>query len=51
MKQIAGIAKSVLIKLGLFEGRTNLSVVVMDDFKLILGLSFLRDTRTAVAVV
>ncbi|KAL0378712.1 UNVERIFIED_CONTAM: hypothetical protein Sradi_3176700 [Sesamum radiatum] len=45
---IAGVAKSVLIKVGLFEGKTNLSVVVMDDFKLILGLDFLRDTRTAV---
>ncbi|KAL0373943.1 UNVERIFIED_CONTAM: Transposon Tf2-12 polyprotein [Sesamum radiatum] len=45
---IAGVAKSVLIKVGPFEGKTNLSVVVMDDFKLILGLDFLRDTRTAV---
>ncbi|KAL0456536.1 UNVERIFIED_CONTAM: hypothetical protein Slati_0992800 [Sesamum latifolium] len=44
---IAGVAKSVLIKVGPFEGKTNLSVVVMDDFKLILGLEFLRDTRTA----
>ncbi|KAL2224748.1 UNVERIFIED_CONTAM: hypothetical protein Sindi_3026700 [Sesamum indicum] len=42
---IAGVAKSVLIKVGSFEGKTNLSVVVMDDFKLILGLEFLRDTR------
>ncbi|KAL0409135.1 UNVERIFIED_CONTAM: hypothetical protein Sradi_1847900 [Sesamum radiatum] len=45
---IAGVAKSVLIKVGPFEGKTNLSAVVMDDFKLILGLDFLRDTRTAV---
>ncbi|KAL2237930.1 UNVERIFIED_CONTAM: hypothetical protein Sindi_0984700 [Sesamum indicum] len=45
---IAGVAKSVLIKVGAYEGKTNLSVVVMDDFKLILGLEFLRDTRTAV---
>ncbi|KAL0385689.1 UNVERIFIED_CONTAM: hypothetical protein Sradi_2963200 [Sesamum radiatum] len=45
---IAGVAKSVLIKVGPFEGKTNLSVVVMDDFKLILGLDFLWDTRTAV---
>ncbi|KAL0391475.1 UNVERIFIED_CONTAM: hypothetical protein Slati_4532600 [Sesamum latifolium] len=44
---IAGVAKSVLIKVGPFEGKINLSVVVMDDFKLILGLDFLRDTRTA----
>ncbi|KAL0456008.1 UNVERIFIED_CONTAM: hypothetical protein Slati_0940000 [Sesamum latifolium] len=45
---IAGVAKSVLIKVGAYEGKTNLSVVVMDDYKLILGLDFLRDTRTAV---
>ncbi|KAL0283024.1 UNVERIFIED_CONTAM: Transposon Tf2-12 polyprotein [Sesamum radiatum] len=45
---IAGVAKSVLIKVGPFEGKTNLSVMVMDDFKLILRLEFLRDTRTAV---
>ncbi|KAL0411415.1 UNVERIFIED_CONTAM: hypothetical protein Slati_3731200 [Sesamum latifolium] len=45
---IAGVVKSVLIKVGPFEGKTNFSVVVMDDFKLMLGLDFLRDTRTAV---
>ncbi|KAK4385697.1 hypothetical protein Sango_2693700 [Sesamum angolense] len=45
---IAGVAKSVLIKVGPFEGKTNLSVMVMDDFKLILGLEFFRDTCTAV---
>ncbi|KAL0303355.1 UNVERIFIED_CONTAM: Retrovirus-related Pol polyprotein from transposon [Sesamum radiatum] len=45
---ITGVAKSVLIKVGPFEGKTNLSVVVMDDFKLMLGLEFLLDTRTAV---
>ncbi|KAL0394973.1 UNVERIFIED_CONTAM: RNA-directed DNA polymerase [Sesamum latifolium] len=39
---IAGVAKFVLIKVGPFEGKTNLSVVVMDDFKLILGLEFFR---------
>ncbi|KAL2460983.1 Uncharacterized protein Adt_44403 [Abeliophyllum distichum] len=45
---IAGVAKSMLIKVGPFEGRTNLSAVQMDDFKLILGLEFLRDTKTTV---
>ncbi|KAL2251720.1 UNVERIFIED_CONTAM: hypothetical protein Sindi_2294300 [Sesamum indicum] len=35
---IAGVAKFVLIKVGAYEGKTNISVVVMDDFKLILGL-------------
>ncbi|KAK2983048.1 hypothetical protein RJ640_001865 [Escallonia rubra] len=45
---IAGIARSVLIKIGPYEGRTNFSVVTVDDFKLILGLEFLRDTKTTV---
>ncbi|KAL0401930.1 UNVERIFIED_CONTAM: hypothetical protein Slati_4222900 [Sesamum latifolium] len=45
---IAGVAKSVLIKVGAYECKTNLSVVVMDDFELILGLDFLRDTHAAV---
>ncbi|KAK3031323.1 hypothetical protein RJ639_035229 [Escallonia herrerae] len=45
---VAGIERSVLIKIGPYEGRTNFSVVIMDDFKLILGLEFLRDTNTTV---
>ncbi|KAK3000366.1 hypothetical protein RJ639_020519 [Escallonia herrerae] len=45
---VAGIARSVLIKIGPYAGRTNFSVVIMDDFKLILGLEFLRDTKTTV---
>ncbi|KAK2996782.1 hypothetical protein RJ639_026463, partial [Escallonia herrerae] len=43
---VAGIARSVLIKIGPYEGRTNFLIVIMDDFKLILGLEFLRDTKT-----
>ncbi|KAK3020405.1 hypothetical protein RJ639_045710 [Escallonia herrerae] len=45
---VAAIARSVLIKIGPYEGRTNFSVVIMDDFKLILELEFLRDTKTTV---
>ncbi|KAK3027090.1 hypothetical protein RJ639_040922 [Escallonia herrerae] len=45
---VAGIARSILIKIGPYEGRTNFSVVIMDDFKLILGLEFLCDTKTTV---
>ncbi|KAK2988109.1 hypothetical protein RJ640_029969 [Escallonia rubra] len=45
---VTGITRSVLIKIGPYEGRTNFSVVIMDDFKLILGLEFLRDTKTTV---
>ncbi|KAK3016037.1 hypothetical protein RJ639_005297 [Escallonia herrerae] len=43
---VAGIARSVWIKVGPYEGRTNFSVVIMEDFKLILVLEFLRDTKT-----
>ncbi|KAK2998486.1 hypothetical protein RJ639_022876 [Escallonia herrerae] len=45
---VAGIARSVLIKISPYEGRTNFSVVIIDDFKLILGLEFLRDMKTTV---
>ncbi|KAK3004226.1 hypothetical protein RJ639_018028 [Escallonia herrerae] len=45
---VTGIARSVLIKIGPYEGRPNFSVVIVDDFKLILGLEFLRDTKTTV---
>ncbi|KAK3002238.1 hypothetical protein RJ639_021301 [Escallonia herrerae] len=45
---VTGIARSILIKIGPYEGRTNFSVVIMDDFKLILGLEFLQDTKTTV---
>ncbi|KAK3027011.1 hypothetical protein RJ639_041166 [Escallonia herrerae] len=43
---VAGIARSVLIKIGPYEGRNNFSVIIMDNFKLIVGLEFLRDTKT-----
>ncbi|KAK3023720.1 hypothetical protein RJ639_042730 [Escallonia herrerae] len=45
---VVGIARSVLIKIGPYEGRTNFLVVIMDDFNMILGLEFLRDTKTTV---
>lgn len=45
---VAGVAKGVKIKAGPFEGKINLSVVQMDDFKLILGLDFLREARAMV---
>ncbi|KAK3008879.1 hypothetical protein RJ639_015414 [Escallonia herrerae] len=45
---VVGIARSISIKIGPYEGRINFSVVTMDDFKLILGLKFLRDTKTTV---
>ncbi|KAK3031129.1 hypothetical protein RJ639_035127 [Escallonia herrerae] len=45
---VAGITRSVLIKIGPYEGRTNFLVIIMDDFKLILRLAFLRDTGDAV---
>ncbi|KAL0375728.1 UNVERIFIED_CONTAM: hypothetical protein Scaly_0690400 [Sesamum calycinum] len=43
---IASAAKSMMIKVGPFVGKSNLSVMVMNNFKLILMLELLRDTRT-----
>ncbi|KAL2532632.1 Uncharacterized protein Adt_05983 [Abeliophyllum distichum] len=40
-QRTTGIDKSVLIRVGLSKGRTNLSAVQMDNFKLIIGLEFL----------
>ncbi|KAL0319838.1 UNVERIFIED_CONTAM: hypothetical protein Sradi_5245300 [Sesamum radiatum] len=45
---IAGVIKSMLIKMDPFEGQTNLFVVVMEEYKLIIKLKFLQDTRTMV---
>ena len=45
---VAGMAKYVLVKVGPYEGRTNFFVDVMDDFKVIIGLEFLRETKTSV---
>ncbi|KAK2977850.1 hypothetical protein RJ640_017050 [Escallonia rubra] len=45
---VAGIARSVLIKIGPYEERTNFSIFIMGDLKLILWFEFLRDTKTTV---
>lgn len=45
---VAGLARSVPIRVGPYEGRTSFSAVVMDDFKVILGLEFLRETNASV---
>lgn len=42
---IHGVAKSVPVKLGEWEGRTNLTAVPLDDFQVILGMEFLRETK------
>ncbi|GJX87503.1 putative retrotransposon gag domain, aspartic peptidase domain protein, partial [Tanacetum coccineum] len=40
-KAIHGVAKDVRAKIGEWEGMIDLSVVPMDDFKVVLGLEFL----------
>uniref|UniRef100_A0A1S4D424 Reverse transcriptase/retrotransposon-derived protein RNase H-like domain-containing protein n=1 Tax=Nicotiana tabacum TaxID=4097 RepID=A0A1S4D424_TOBAC len=40
------IAKEVPVKLGPYEEKFNLRVVIIDDFELIVGLKFLRQTNT-----
>nr|GEW24303.1 putative retrotransposon Gag domain, aspartic peptidase domain protein [Tanacetum cinerariifolium] len=44
-KQIHGVAKDVRVKIGEWEGTIDLSVVPMDDFKVVLGLEFLDKVR------
>lgn len=48
VQPIAGITKSVLMKVGPYEERANFSVMVMDDFKVILKLEFLREIKARV---
>ncbi|GJW48836.1 putative nucleotidyltransferase, ribonuclease H [Tanacetum coccineum] len=44
-KPIHGVAKDVWAKIGEWEGTIDLSVVPMDDFKVVLGLEFLDKVR------
>ncbi|GJR59546.1 putative nucleotidyltransferase, ribonuclease H [Tanacetum coccineum] len=44
-KAIHGVAKDVWAKIGEWEGMIDLSVVPMDDFKVVLGLEFLNKVR------
>ncbi|GJT14832.1 putative retrotransposon gag domain, aspartic peptidase domain protein [Tanacetum coccineum] len=44
-KAIHGVAKDVRAKIGEWEGMIDLSVVPMDDFKVVLGLEFLDKVR------
>ncbi|GJS50693.1 putative nucleotidyltransferase, ribonuclease H [Tanacetum coccineum] len=44
-KAIHGVAKDVREKIGEWEGTIDLSVVPMDDFKVVLGLDFLDKVR------
>nr|GEY53000.1 uncharacterized protein [Tanacetum cinerariifolium] len=44
-KPIHGVAKDAQAKIGEWEGMIDLSMVPMDDFKLVLGLEFLDKVR------
>uniref|UniRef100_A0A1S4BZT8 Reverse transcriptase n=1 Tax=Nicotiana tabacum TaxID=4097 RepID=A0A1S4BZT8_TOBAC len=46
---VGGMAKEVPVKLGPYEGKFNLRVVIIDDFELIVGMEFLRQTNTMLA--
>lgn len=45
---IIGVAKGIVVKAGSFSARTSISAVKMDDFKLIIGMEFLRENHIAV---
>nr|GFC21976.1 hypothetical protein [Tanacetum cinerariifolium] len=44
-KAIHGVAKDVWAKIGEYEGMIDLSMVLMDDFKMVIGLEFLDKVR------
>lgn len=44
-RPINGIAKSVPMELGTWTGKTNLMVIPMDNFQVILGIEFLQDNK------
>ncbi|XP_070041432.1 uncharacterized protein [Nicotiana tomentosiformis] len=43
---VGGISKGVPVKPDLYEEKFNLRVVIIDDFALIVGLEFIRQTNT-----
>ncbi|XP_075083253.1 uncharacterized protein LOC142167004 [Nicotiana tabacum] len=43
---VGGIAKGVPVKLGPYVGKVNLCMVIIDDFEMIVGLEFMRQTDT-----
>ncbi|ERM94692.1 hypothetical protein AMTR_s00011p00232500, partial [Amborella trichopoda] len=46
-KPLLGVAKAVELKLGGWSGTVNLSAVPMNDFRVILGMDFLRAAKVA----
>ncbi|XP_074313825.1 uncharacterized protein LOC141649021 [Silene latifolia] len=45
-KPIQGVAKDVVIKMGEWSGKLDFISVPMDDFKIVLGMDFLKRTPT-----
>ncbi|XP_074314358.1 uncharacterized protein LOC141649570 [Silene latifolia] len=48
-KLIQGVAKYVVIKMGEWSGKLDFTSVPMDDFKIVLGMDFLKRTPTFLA--
>ncbi|XP_074297249.1 uncharacterized protein LOC141627954 [Silene latifolia] len=46
---IQGVAKDVVIKMGEWSGKLDFTSVPMDDFKIVLGMNFLKRTPTFLA--
>lgn len=46
--RVSGIARAASIRVGSWKAHTNFTVVPMDDFQVIIGLEFMRQTMTAV---
>ncbi|XP_074306428.1 DNA damage-inducible protein 1-like [Silene latifolia] len=46
---IQGVAREVVIKMGEWTGKVDFTSVPMDDFKIVLGMDFLKRTPTFLA--
>ena len=44
-KPSQGVARGVTMKIGPWEGKVNFTVAPMDDFKIVLGMDFLRQVK------
>ena len=44
---VKGVARGVKVKLGDWSGNLNFTAVPLDDFRIVLGIDFLRNARVA----
>ena len=47
VERVVGVAKDISLKLCEWCGKTNFTVVLMDDFEVVLGQEFMRKEKAA----